>query len=332
MFEKLSFLSKRIFKMDYKGFFDVIERIHKKTKTSKIILFFDIIICGIKYQAGYLDYELFEMYNLNAKQRATVVTRGINNHLVKKYNNPDYVHIFVNKDEFNKKFDKFLKRDWLILNGNNEAEFNEFIKDKNEIIAKPIDGIHGQGVTKIKPDKNTYSQLVQQQLLLVEEVIEQVPELNTLNPTSVNTIRVITLGQGKKREIVLAYLRIGNNKIVDNFCGGGMVAPININTHVIDFPATDKVGNVFYKHPTTQTDIVGFEIPYFDEIKKLVYEASEMIPEVSYVGWDVALSTKGPCLVEGNEFPGHVLYQLPPHRANGIGVLPIFQKVLSKQD
>lgn len=169
---------------------------------------------------------------------------------------------------------------------------------------------------------------MKENLLLVEEVIEQIPELNKLNATSVNTIRVITLGPESK--IILAYLRIGNNKIVDNFCGGGMVAPINIETHKIDYPATDKVGNVFYKHPTTQTDIVGFEVPYFDEIKELIAEVSKIVPQVSYVGWDVALSTKGPCLVEGNDFPGHVLYQLPPHRTDGIGVLPIFKKVLDK--
>lgn len=328
MLEKLTFLSKRIAKMDYKGFFDVIDRIHEKTGKSKIVLFFDIIHCGIKYQAGYLDYELFEMYDLNAKQRATIVTRGISNHYVKICNDPNYRHYFINKSEFNTLFDKYLKRDWLILDGKNEDAFNEFIKDKKEIIAKPIDGIHGRGVTKITPDENTYAYLMKENLLLVEEVIEQIPELNTLNATSVNTIRVITLGPESK--IILAYLRIGNNKIVDNFCGGGMVAPINIETHKIDYPATDKVGNVFYKHPTTQTDIVGFEVPYFDEIKELIAEVSKIVPQVSYVGWDVALSTKGSCLVEGNDFPGHVLYQLPPHRTDGIGVLPIFKKVMNK--
>jgi hypothetical protein len=27
----------------------------------------------------------------------------------------------------------------------------------------------------------------------------------------------------------------------------------------------------------------------------------EVIPQVKYIGWDVALSKKGPCLVEGND-------------------------------
>ena len=36
MFEKISYLSKRIVKMDYKKFFNVINRIHQKTNQNRI--------------------------------------------------------------------------------------------------------------------------------------------------------------------------------------------------------------------------------------------------------------------------------------------------------
>ena len=67
--EKTKYLFQRIVKMNYKNFFKVINNIHKKTGKSRIYLFFDIIYCGLKYQAGFFDYELFEMYNLNRKRR-----------------------------------------------------------------------------------------------------------------------------------------------------------------------------------------------------------------------------------------------------------------------
>lgn len=330
MREKVVYLTKRIFDMDYKRFFNTIDKISKKSKKSKIFLFFDMIYCGMRFQSGYLDYENFEMYKLNNKQRKTFLTRGINNHFVKKYNNPNYTHYFINKNEFNQKFDKFLKRDWLLLNGKNEKEFIEFIKNKKEIIAKPINGTHGDGVTKIKPNKSTYKELMQKKLFLVEEVVEQIDEMNKLNPNSVNTVRVITVNDGKESRIIIWALRIGNKNIIDNFNGGGMVVPINEKTRTIEFPAVDKNGTVFYKHPVTNTDIVGFKIPQFEEIEKLVLAASKVIPQVAYVGWDVALSINGPCLIEGNEFPSHDLYQLPPHQVNGIGVLPQFLKVMKK--
>ena len=172
--------------------------------------------------------------------------------------------------------------------------------------------------------------MLENKTYLVEEVIKQIPEMNKLNPSSVNTIRTITFNENGKTTIITAYLRIGNNKVIDNFNGGGMVVPINVKTKKIEYPALDKKGNLYYEHPTTKTPIVGFEIPMFDEIEKLVTEAGKVIPEVKFIGWDVALSEKGSCLVEGNDFPGHDIYQLPPHRKDGIGVLPEFEKVLKK--
>ena len=59
-----------------------------------------MIICGFKYEAGYMDYMLFEMYNLNSKQRKTIMTRGKNNKLIKKYNDFKYKDYFLMKDKF----------------------------------------------------------------------------------------------------------------------------------------------------------------------------------------------------------------------------------------
>ena len=64
---KLKYLAKRIFKMNYKGFFSTINEVHQKNNKNRIYIFFDIIYCGIKYQAGYIDYKLFEMYKMNNK-------------------------------------------------------------------------------------------------------------------------------------------------------------------------------------------------------------------------------------------------------------------------
>ena len=89
---KLSYLIKRIFNMDYKRFFCTVNEVKQKTGKSKIFIFFDIVYCGLKYQAGYLDYLLFEMYKLNKNQRKTILTRGINNAYIKKYNNPNYTY------------------------------------------------------------------------------------------------------------------------------------------------------------------------------------------------------------------------------------------------
>ena len=88
--KRILYMIKRILKMDYKGLFSTVAAVHKKTGIGRTKLFFDIIKCGLKYGAGYKDYQLCEWYNLNDTQRATYVTRGINNTIVSLLNDKNY--------------------------------------------------------------------------------------------------------------------------------------------------------------------------------------------------------------------------------------------------
>ena len=96
-----------------------------------------------------MDYDLFEMYNLTDEQRDTYITRGRNNSLIAKYNNKAYFHIFENKNEFNRKFEKYLKRDWIKVNGTPKDKIIDFMNKHTEFMAKPIDGGCGKGIEKI---------------------------------------------------------------------------------------------------------------------------------------------------------------------------------------
>lgn len=320
--------------MNFKNMFNTINDIHKRTGKLKIFLFFDIINCAIKYQSGYVDYLLFEMWDLNKKERETVLTRGKNNIFVKYYNDQKYGHIFLNKNEFNEKFRKYLNRDYIILNDNKD-EFKKFIKNKKIIFCKPISGTHGDSMEKINPkefDGDLFDYLISKNLRLIEEVVVQCDEMNKLYPFAINTVRIITVNRyDGKVKVVAAYQRIGNHGyIVDNYNGGGMVVPINELTGVIEYPAVDKLKNIYYKHPMTNTDIVGFKIPMYKEAVELAKTAAKVVKEVRYVGWDIAITKKGPTIIEGNEYPGHDIYQLPVHRTNNIGVLPKFELSLGK--
>ena len=177
-----------------------------------------------------------------------------------------------------------------------------------------------------------YNYLYNKNLVLVEEVVIQCSEMNKLYPYAINTVRIITVNRyDNKQLVVAAYQRIGNHGyIVDNYNGGGMVVPINEKTGVIEYPAVDKLKNIYYKHPMTNTDIVGFKVPKYKEAVKLALKASKVVKEIRYVGWDIAITDKGPVIIEGNEYPGHDIYQLPVHRTNNIGVLPKFEEALGK--
>lgn len=325
--KKIKYLMKRILGMNYHDFFKTIEEVHKKTKKGKLFIFFDVIYCGIKYQAGYIDYNLFEMYKMNKFERSTIITRGINNEFIKKYNNPKYMKFFNSKLEFNKVFDKYLNREWLELNGNNVKEFKKFCSKHDRIVVKPDSASCGKGVEIIdingKDLKKLYQELIENGQVLVEEVAVQCKKLSDLHPESINTVRVVTL----LGSVVVAFLRIGNNhNHVDNFNHEGLVAPIDIETGKINYQALDKQKRLYTNHPITNKSIVGLTIPKWKKIKELCENASLEIPEVGYVGWDVCVGKDDCFFIEGNEFPGHDLYQLPPHRDSNIGLLPLFKK------
>ena len=67
--------------------------------------------------------------------------------------------------------------------------------------------------------------------LLVEELAVQHKQMSKIHPASVNTIRVITINNGKSIKILAAIFRIGNNNsVVDNLGSGGMSTYVNVDT------------------------------------------------------------------------------------------------------
>ena len=301
---KIKFLITRIINLDYKNMFNIAKKISKKTKKNIIFIIVDIIYCGIKYQAGYYDYLEFEFYNLKSSERKTFITRGINNEIIRKYNDKASFYKFDDKIEFNKIFKDYLKRDYLYLE--DFEEFKKFVKGKKEFIAKPIDGEGGFGIEKIevtKDLKNTFDYLIENKKLLVEEVIIQHEDMNKLYSKSVNTLRMFTFYKDGKSNFLYAILKIGNGGVIDNFASGGMYTTLD-NNGIAIVPAIDKNDDIYYKHPVTDTEIVGFSVPLFDEAVELVKKAAQEVKEISYIGWDVAISEDGPVIVEGNCFPG----------------------------
>ena len=329
--KKIRYLIKRITHLDYSNMFKIIKAIHKKTGKNSLFLFFDIIKCGLVYQAGYYDYQEFEFYNLNKNERKTYLTRGKNNEIVRTYNDKNFFYKFENKVEFNKIFSKYLKRDWLYLN-NNLDEFVKFFNIHKAIIVKPVDATGGTGVEKFsyiddEKAKDLYNTLVENKQLLIEECIVQHQDMNSLYEKSVNTLRMFTFLKDGEPYFLQAILKIGNGGVIDNFSNGGMYTYLDENGQVF-VEAIDRDDNIFYEHPISKTKIVGFRVPMYKEAIELVKSTAKVVPEVSYIGWDVAISKDGPVIVEGNCFPG--VYQVKPSLSNKKeGLIPKYKKLMN---
>ena len=223
--EKIKYLIKRIMQMDYKNMFKIAKKISKKLNKNYILIILDMIRAGIKYQAGYYDYQEFEFYNLNRKQRKTYLTRGKNNQIIKKFNDKSKFYLIDNKENFYRGYKKFIKRDWILLNGKNFDEFEDFLEKNKTAIVKPVDGEGGKGVEKIEninlnQNRILYEKLVKNKQNIVEQCIIQHKELNELYRGSVNSLRMFTFYKDGRVYFLQAILKIGNGGVVDNFSSG----------------------------------------------------------------------------------------------------------------
>ena len=154
--------------------------------------------------------------------------------------------------------------------------------------------------------------------------------MSRLCPDSVNTVRIVTLVTDKGAEMVYALVRMGMGGVcVDNVSSGGMYAPVNEHGQLHRPAFCDKTGKYYERHPVTGTDIVGFQIPMFEDALELCRTASRRVEEhLKYIGWDVAITPDGPVLVEGNNLPGYDMCQNAGHVDEGM--LPRFEQLLGR--
>jgi hypothetical protein len=332
---RVSYLISRINKLDYRKMWATIAILRQRSGKSRAWLTADLLNCALRYNAGYMDYMIAEMYRLNAAQRKTVITRGINNGIVRRFNDKRYWHAFDDKAEFNTRFAKWVDRDWMRLNADTTKEqLAAFLQDKQAVFIKPIEGSSGVGVSKhLKAQWQDLDAFYEQAKTvgpsIAEDCVVQHPLMSTLCPTSVNTVRIATLLGKKRQGIVYAFVRIGNGKVMDNVDCGGMAARVDLSSGRLLTVAADKQGQVFTHHPMTNTKIVGFQLPFFEEAKAMCEEAMQTVPQLRYVAWDVALTPNGPRLIEGNSFPSHAVPQFAAHYPDGIGILPEFANFIN---
>jgi hypothetical protein len=182
-------------------------------------------------------------------------------------------------------------------------------------------------------ERNTIDELYKTVILSgyqFQETIRQHTEMDRLNPSCVNTLRMDTFIDGSGNiEIITGYLRTSiKNSIVDNVAQGGGFIAIDITTGrlraecYLEFLV--DAGITLKQHPVTQVVFENFQIPSFKEAKELIIKAASCMPGLRLVGWDVGITETGPVLIEVN---AHYSMECTDISAGGYLSQPIFRKV-----
>ena len=146
---RLTFFFKRLVRMDWKAMWKTTGLLKERSGRRRAWLMADMLKCAVRYNAGYMDYKIAQMYRLNDRQRRTVITRGVSNSIVRRMNDKAYWHFFDDKAQFNQLFREWIPRKWLLITKDTSPEeLAALCAGQTQLIGKPLEGSSGQGILK----------------------------------------------------------------------------------------------------------------------------------------------------------------------------------------
>lgn len=309
----------------------------------------DMVMMARKYHYGYDEYFYYHFIDKSIEERLSFVSDMVRCDFVRSLNKAVNQHIFDDKGNCAKRFANYYQRDFCAVYkplmgkldsvnvGKQIAELKCFINKHNRFIVKPAASSCGKGVKIYNTsDYVSVDELIKELVngycvgwnggFIAEEVIAQDEQMASLHPNSVNTCRLTTIRYDNKVDVIHPFMRIGRGgKIVDNGGAGGLLAVINLKTGEL-FACMDENATIYEKHPDSGLDIIGFQIPHWEEALNLAKELAMVVKDNRYTGWDLALTRDGWVMVEGNPMGQFVGWQIPTQK----GFMPEAQQILKE--
>jgi Sugar-transfer associated ATP-grasp len=317
----LSYFLARLQRLDLRNMVRIAGKISAEYKTPRVFILIDMAVNSVVNNAGYYDYHEWDFNLMNWKQRKTFLTRPQANQLTQKLNDFSFKNNFSDKVAFNKKFAKYIGREWLDVRESSAAQLEAFVTKHGSVMLKDPVNLGGYGLEKKDAASVDDFEAFRQHLLgsgqvLVEEFVTQ----------SVNTLRVITYFDGAEVHVLAHAFKMGAGADLDNFGQGGIQTTV-YEGGVCLYGAFNKEGDKYLSHPQTGVSIVGFTVPLYEEAIAMAVEMATVIPEVPYIGWDIAITPTKPIAIEGNYNTG--VFQMKPS-LSGIktGLRPLYKRAI----
>ena len=285
-----------------------LNKLSEEKGISRLYLYPDCLWSWVRHGCVLNHYTEGKFYQRKEFERTGILTYRRWKKLL-TYNNREYGHILGNKLDFCSHFKEFIGREYLSSANMTYDDFTSFLQRYRKVFVKPVDGLEGRGIHTIQwangQQNRQHYEALRKGNYIIEEPVVQHSDM-VFGNQSVNTVRVYTIYDKRlKRGLCIATtLRAGvGEAIVDNSHSGGLSYEIDMETGRIDSKAWghQNGGGIF--HPYTHICMLGREIPYWEKVLELCQQAAAIIPEIAFIGWDVAITPSGPILIEGNHDP-----------------------------
>ena len=263
------------------------------------------------------------LYSRNGVYSEKYIPASIyNSELIYRLNKYQFRHAYVDKGFYDTLFPDINRPKTIVKNVNGyyydehnaltPEEAVERCSNLKEAIIKPtLEGTWGQGVKLIRTENGMIPSLncsIQdlfkkyRRSFIIQERFEQHEIIANLNPTSLNTLRVMSYRRGNEIVILYAVIRIGRiNQVVDNETAGGIKADIDLQTGRIKGVAFGSPKEPLMPKTDVGTVLDGYQMPCFPKVLSLVKEMHLRLPYFNLIGWDMSVDKDGnPALIEWN--------------------------------
>ena len=201
------------------------------------------------------------------------------------------------------------------------------------VILKPNKGGRGRGVHGLRVESGQAylnDQVVQKEAVerlvgalndyLVVPWVEQAPYAAEVFPRSTNTLRIVTMQDPDNAHepfipVVVHRFGVAASVPVDN---GGVFCPVDLESGRLGRAARlpSKTGGElvwFDEHPDTGTRFEGVTVSNWPWVKEQILGLVKAFPLFRYIGWDVVVTPRGLCVLEGNEKPSMAFQVFRPY-------------------
>lgn len=293
----------------------------RRSGKSELYILADMVLCFLLFGATYSDYRIFGFDHIARRERRRFLTRVRMKALVEKANGHQPDTIVDDKLLFARRFPDVMRRELVSLDAP-DAEVLEFLNRHSDIMVKPKCGTCGTGISRFSVSADNARLCLAQlraayapESTILEPYVIQHPELASLNPDSVNTLRFVYIGS----QLLYVTLRVGRRgQIVDNQFQGGLSCQIDPETGEILSDAVDKQGTIHSEHPDYPgVHFAGGQVPFIAQARRQCLSIMKDLSQkyhLNYIGFDVAIQSDGPLIIEANAYPTQHLGQLPGFR------------------
>lgn len=279
---------------------------------------FENIVWVLKYHRANTFYTLYGLDRKGVSGKGYIDEKGFWRGLDRiNYNKGNSSQVCLLRDKF--LFYKYMRanncpvpdvfgilKDGQLYDENMNRKCLEELSEEMDYFIKDIDGECASFVKHVKnfTELESIMNQIANGTYILQKPIKQALEMDEINATAINTLRIITVNTSGNPKVFSALLRVGTKDTgnVDNWAKGGLAIGINENGYLNKFGFYKPgYGLKVDKHPDSKIIFEEFKVPMLEDAFRKACEAHKYFYGIGAIGWDVAITENGPVFVEGND-------------------------------